>query len=247
MKKFLPIILFLLGIGVFVATYFLFIKTRKSTIVEEEKFVPEIPFEQRPVVSLTPSEDGHWLKLEIVDIKVTNVDSMDYELLYRVSDGRTQGVPGTVSLDNETFLERDLLLGSESSGKFRYDEGVEKGTLTLRFRNDKGKLLGKLSTDFHLQSGIKALTTVDGEFSYSLDKIPRGTFFVVMETFGVPADLPGALSSGPYGIFTSGKNTYPGTIEMGEGNYYRWTRGGWEELKLGKSSDVGIFVICKNF
>jgi len=240
MKKFLPAILFLLGVAVFAGVYFFVIRKDSSTELESEEPVAEIPFEKRPMASLTPTKDGHWLKMVIDGIKIDAV-SLDYELLYKVADGRTQGVPGSIKLTGMTKIERELLLGSESSGKFRYDEGVEEGTLTLRFRNDKGKLVGKLSTNFHLQSGTTELTSIDGKFIYTLSSIPKSVHFVTMETFGVTTAPNGTVSVGPYGVFASDTSKYPGEINLA--NAQRWTGTKWEVVsKL--SSDVGIFVVA---
>lgn len=152
MKKYLPIILFVVGLLVVVGVYFFVVRGKSSGGADsEDLIVAEIPVDERPFASLTPSMDGHWLKLKVEDIKVKGAESMDYELLYKIGDGRTQGVPGTIELKGQTSIERNLLLGSESSGKFRYDDGVESGTLTLRFRNSSGKLIGKLSTDWKLE------------------------------------------------------------------------------------------------
>lgn len=237
MKKYLPVAFFLVGLAVFAGVYFLIIKKGASGVPEMEEPVAEIPFEKRPFTSLTPIKDGHWLKLVIENISIEAV-SLDYELLYRVKDGRTQGVPGSIKLAGVTRIERELLLGSESSGKFRYDEGVEEGTLTIRFRNDRGKLVGKLTTSFHLQSQTKQLTTVDGKFSFTLTKAPKnGVFFVTMETFGLPLSLPG-VSAGPYGVFTADTGKYLGTVNLTGAQ--RWSGSTWE--KVGATTDIGVFV-----
>jgi len=165
-RKYLPLILIGVGLVVLVGG-FLFIKSRNKG-GEEEEVVKEIPADQRPLVSLIPSSDGHWLKLKIEKIRVQGAKSLDYELLYSLPDGRTQGVPGTVKIEGKD-IERDLLLGSESSGKFRYDEGVTGGTMTIRFRDTKGKLIGKLSTKFTLSSPKK------GVFEVSMDTFAEGT------------------------------------------------------------------------
>lgn len=164
MKKYLPLILIGVGILVLVGAFVAVRNGRSNSSTEDEETVKEIPAEERPLVSLTPSADGHYLKLTIAQIKVKNAASLDYELLYTLPDGRTQGVPGTVKLSGGDIV-KDLLLGSESSGKFRYDEGVEGGTLTIRFRDGKGKLLGKLSTKFTFAS------------------VGKGVFEVTMDTF----------------------------------------------------------------
>lgn len=239
MKKFLPIILFALGIIVVVGAI-LFVRSRKSTTTpQEDATLLEVKLADRPVASLTPSADGHWLKLQVQKIKIP-ADSMDYELLYQLPDGRTQGVPGTITLKGQTQMERDLLLGSESSGKFRYDEGVKSGTLTLRFRDAKGKLLAKFSTDFALLSASKTLSTVDGKFMVTLTAIPTG-FFVAMQSFGVSSNPPSDVTVGPYALFTSSKTALSGTVSLtGAKNIYRWTGTTWTNDT--NAFDTGIFV-----
>lgn len=230
MRKYLPVILFLLGLVVFAGVYFFVIKGKSNPPAGgEEEPVVELPFDQKPFAALTPIKDGHWLKLQVIGIKVTGAQSMDYELLYKVKDGRTQGVPGTIKLSGQTNIERELLLGSESSGKFRYDEGVEEGTLTLRFRNDKGKLVGRVMTDFHLQTGVMALSTVDGKFIFNLSKIAKkGIFFVTMQTFAA-SGIATAPTEGPFGIFTE-DDTLTGEPE-----------GEWTKVDSPVSSSLGIY------
>ncbi|MFC1625548.1 hypothetical protein ACFL1Q_00700 [Patescibacteria group bacterium] len=204
MKKYIPFILLVVGVLVVIVAIFVVKKNiSKGTVDEDEETAVEVPFSQRPFASLSPSSDGHWLTLKVENIIIEKASSMDYELLYSLPDGRTQGVPGTVSLDDESKIERELLLGSESSGKFRYDEGVEEGALTLRFRNTTGKLLTKFITKWYLQSGKTVLSVQDGDFSFDLAKISKD-FFVVMQTFGMPAGSSvESVSAGPYGVFTS--------------------------------------------
>ena len=215
MKKYLPIGLLAAGVlvvGLVIVAASVKKSTPNPTIDEEETEVREVPVEKRPYTSLVPSADGHWLKLSVDGINVDEAASLDYELLYKVKDGRTQGVPGTVQLKEDKNFNRDILLGSESSGKFRYDEGVSNGSLTLRFRNSGGKLLGKLSTDFHLQSGSKELSSVDGNFKYTLDKVQKGVFFVVMRTFGKMDNSSAKFTSGDYAIFSSSDASIKGTL-----------------------------------
>lgn len=203
MKKYLPLILLGAGLLVVVAGIFVVKSFKKQTGQEEiEATVPEIPQDQRPIVSLTPTDDGHWLNFRVQKIKVQGAASMDYELVYSTQNGGQQGVPGTVKLDGND-VERKLLLGSESSGKFRYDVGVETGTMTLRFRNSSGKLIGKLSTQFHLQTGEKLLHSADDKFQYELDKAPKGVYFVTMATFVQPDSSMTVFSQNGYSIFAS--------------------------------------------
>jgi hypothetical protein len=142
---------------------------------------------------------------------VKKASSMDYELLYTLPDGRTQGVPGTVKLTGADVV-KDLLLGSESSGKFRYDEGVDGGTITIRFRDDKGKLIGKLSTKFGMQSNVTTLTSGDEGFTYELDKVAKGVFFVTMQTFSEPDPSTVVVYDSGYAVFASDGKEHSGKV-----------------------------------
>lgn len=241
MKKYLPIILLAVGLLVLVGAYFIVSRMRGGGDEEtgEEVALMEIPLEKRPVTSLTPRSDGHWLDMKIEKLMVDGAETLDYELLYNLPDGRTQGVPGTLQLEGRDSLEAELLLGSESSGKFRYDEGVERGTLTLRFRNEKGKLIAKLSTEFHMQTATDMLTSSDAKLRVELSE-ESDNFFVVMQTFGYPGDAPGSIVWGPYGVFSSGE-VDGGSIE-GEGQLHHWTGSEWTTEIDGDSFDTGIFL-----
>lgn len=250
MKKYLPIAIFVLGLVVLVGGG-IFVLSRRggSGGEDEEAFLRDIPLSERPFTSLTPSEDGHWLNMVIDAIKVADAKTLDYELAYKVPDGRTQGVPGKVPLGGQNKIERKLLLGSESSGKFRYDEGVEEGTLTLRLRNDQGKLIGKLVTSFHLQKDVKELTSIDGKFKYTLDEEPKDTFFVTMSTFGLP-EAVGEVLDGPFGMFASKSGPYPGRYDfVGSSSYnprYYGGKGWGEPYEKPRSTDIGVFVALSN-
>lgn len=224
MKKFLPLIL--LGVGILVLILvFVLIKNKKTAlVVDDSSVLAEVLFKDRPFANLTPTSDGHYINLKIDKITLPKAVSLDYELLYELPDGRTQGVPGTVDLKGEKSFERKLLLGSESNGKFRYDEGVKEGSLTVRLRDSKGKLLAKFSTKWHLQSVDQELTSIDENFTYKLDKKPKGIYFVTMETFGLMDMSVTEVASGPYGIFSSSdlpSGTAEGWTKVSENIFFR--------------------------
>lgn len=243
MKKFIPIILLLLGAVMAVAVYFVVFRggPDEEMVPEEEVALVEVPFEESPYASLTPTADGHFLNLYVSNMSIMankyESQSMDYELLYKLPDGRTQGVPGSVKLQGLSELERELLLGSESSGKFRYDEGVEEGTLSLRFRDEDGKLIAKFTTEFSLLNGVDELTMPGESFTYTLEGPQKG-YFVVMNTFGVETQPDFTLISGPYGVFGSMETEVPGTVNA----THSLVNGVWEEIPGGESEGIGVFV-----
>jgi len=204
MKKYLPYIL--VGVGFLILAIVLVVikaKNKKVSEVPEKQAsaLIELSPEKRPVVSLIPSEDGHYLKLKIEKLNF-GADSLDYELVYQTKDIQ-QGVPGSFKIEGNDNFEADLLLGSESSGKFRYDEGVETGTLDLRFRNEDGELMVNFTTEFHLQTGTKELVSVDGKFKYTLDKVEKGVYYVTMQTFGEVDASKAIASKDGYAVFAS--------------------------------------------
>lgn len=240
MKKYLPFILFGVGAVVLIVV-FLFIRGRGGSEVEDENaFLRDIPLAERPYTTLTPKEDGHYLNLVIEGIKVADAKKLDYELVYSLPDGRQQGVPGTVDISSIQKVERPLLLGSESSGKFRYDEGVTNGTLSIRFRNDKGKLIGKLATDFHLEKDPAEATSVDGKLKYKFTKASKNIFFVTMNSFGLPKAVEG-VKDGPYAVLASKAGPYPGTVAF-SGNVSRYDGTEYKKIENGVSPDIGVFI-----
>lgn len=249
MKKFLPFIIIAIVVVVGITAFVIKGKSGSVTPTETpfvEELAPELPFDQRPFVSLTPRSDGHWLKLTISGInKVIGAASVDYVLQYEVPDHPSQGVPGTVQLNGVTTIDRDLLLGSESSGKFRYDEGVDHGQLMLKFRDSKKKLLGALTTDFHLQSKTDLLNSIDGKFTYKLSKPSTKGYFVIINTFGVIEGVKGEIENGPYGVFSSETLKQSGVVTLPGTSIMRYGENKWSTVKDGQSSDLGVFLSVK--
>lgn len=120
-----------------------------SPTIEEKETPVEVSLEDRPYASLTPTSDGHWLTVSLSRIK--NASTLEYELLYNTASGAMQGSINTVELKGETSYSKKILLGSESSGRYKYDEGVSEGSLTIRLRGPKGTQ--KFVSHFRLQNG----------------------------------------------------------------------------------------------
>lgn len=221
MKKYLPLILILVGILVIGGVIFAISRGSKGQPEDvAEENIPELPQSEWPVLTLTPTADtavpnslGHYLDLKVQKINVPGASTMDYLLVYSTSDGGQQGVPGSVKLDGSD-IEKKLLMGSASSGKYRFDAGVSTGTITITFRNSQGKSVGKLASDFHLQSGEAVLTSVDGKFTYTLDKVAKGVFFVTMPTFLQPDSSMYVVWQNGYGVFASDGKPHTGKVSQ---------------------------------
>lgn len=67
--------------------------------------------------------------------------NIEYELSYFTNDDLPKGVIGTIPIENENMIERKITLGTCSSGKCVYDQGVEKIKVSLKFIGDYGNRL----------------------------------------------------------------------------------------------------------
>lgn len=215
-----------------------FLIWRKGRIAEEaspsqpEGALLETPLEERPYVTMMPRADGKEFTLEISRIK--NAKTIEYELVY-LSQGLSRGVIGSITLkEGEEAVSRKLLLGTCSRNVCKYDEGVEEGTLTLRFRGAEGTR--KFISEFHLQQGDKELTSTDGNFS--LEGSFSTAFYLTISTIGLPKEIEGKVIGGPYGVFTAGSKSVRNgevTLKLDEENdsaqLFSWTGKAWQEIK----------------
>ena len=219
----MPLILIGAGVLVVLLAAFVVVRTLKSNTSsgssDQAEVIPELPQSQWPVVSLTPTTEaripnslGHLLGLKVQKINVPGATTMDYLLVYNTVNGGQQGVPGTIKLTGSD-IDKNLLLGSESSGKFRFDAGVSQGTITITFRNSSGKSMGKLSSNFHLQSDTMALSSIDNKFVYNLDKLAKGVYFVTMPTFTQPDPSIYVVWQNGYGVFASDGKAHSGKVQ----------------------------------
>lgn len=64
--------------------------------------------------------------------------SIEYELSYLAKGDLPKGVIGTIPIETEENIERSITLGTCSSGKCVYDQGVESIKVSLKFVGDYG-------------------------------------------------------------------------------------------------------------
>ncbi len=244
-KKYLPFIL--LGVGVVVLVIVFWIVKGKKEVTptkEEEVALMEVALADRPVVSLSPDAEGHYLTLKVSKL-LKSASKAEYILEYRTKEGVNQGTSGEIDMANDTY-ENNLLLGTESSGKFRYDNAVENGSITILFRNDKGKLLTKFRSEFHMQKDATELTSTDGKFKYTLNKAPKGVLYLTMPSIGILADAPAGSVVGNYVLMAASANV-PGSLTAGsvsiEGSTVYKFDNGWKKLEDGKDdTSAGYYI-----
>ena len=221
----------------------------------------ELTINERPLVILTPTSDGHWINLEVTGLKPA-VKSIEYELVYFATEAGNQierGTTGAVDLNGQSSLTRKILFGTESCTngcKYRFEENVSEGVLTLKLKSDSGT--EKYETAFRLQKGSEGkegLTTGDGSFKFIAANLPAKSYFVTISTIGVPGKFSGTIATLPYGDFpsVSAKGEAAFKTTNPEAKILFWNNQKWEELKSSYANGwltasvakTGIFVLVK--
>lgn len=209
---------------------------------QEREVAKELSLDQRPYVTLTPGPSCEYtLALDRIQLKP---DKIEYEIVYQDEKGVTQGASGTLTVSGKTKASKEVLFGTESSGHRKCDKGVEEGSVTLRLRNPDGKLIAKLTSQFHIQEGTKNLTLAE-DITVSLDKAAAAKF-LIMGTIGLPDKAVGEAVRGPFGVFTDGKTNLSAAVKLsGSGKLYGWNGTRWVELGDGKTSFLGTYILVK--
>lgn len=218
----------------------------ENTPVVEPTAEPTKPIEEtigsRAFVSLTPSADVHRVYLLVKNVPV-NIESINYELIYLADlDGNKieRGVTGILR-PAEYNKSKEVLFGSAScttgTCKYKYDEGVSEGTLTLTF-NRSGGGKDKYESVFRIQKGKEAgngLSTGDGEFTFISTGLPATAAYLTISTVGIPSELPVGIipKTIPYGIFSSGAvkgGTVSFKTSLGSPTIYAYDGKSWNKL-----------------
>lgn len=207
MKNYLKFIipgLLILAVG----SWFLFKKPSKTEApvqpARKMEEVNKIAMADRPFVTLTPREDGREVELAIDRVK--NATKVEYEMEYQ-AESLIQGVFGTIDFTQEPApVTKNLLFGSCSKGKCRYDEGVSGGSLTMRF--DGGSTPFALKTDFNLQQqfdreGVFTSKDIKATLDVGKTGLPNNTFVIIAGTMGLPESIEGEVIAGPYAFLAA--------------------------------------------
>lgn len=160
---------------------------------------------QKPYLSLTPRADGHELKLKIANINPV-FKKIEYELLYTAKDNNLEiekGIGDMVNIQGGSF-ERDLLLGTSSCTngcKYKYDDNVNGGTLTLKFFGDNGETFFYESLYvLKTSAGIKKEKGLSLD-NFSISAVPSNSeYFILLKNI---RNLEGT-SQNVFSVFSNG-------------------------------------------
>lgn len=239
MKKVIAIVVVAILI---IGSVIIFVKSRAKTDSAQEDQISELPLDKRPYVELIPSSDGHWVNLKISNIISSEAGIIEYRLCYDLPDGRNQCPGGAVTLSDERELEREILIGTESSGKYYYDEGVENAEFSVTYKTQQKKLIGRSSIAVKLQNGGTNLASSDGKFSFILEEDFEDVWFIIASTMGLPKEFSQTFSTGPYAIYTSSDQDISGKLNF-SGNVYQFVNDNWQIVEdKNKVIVKGVFL-----
>lgn len=215
MKKQLPIILFVLGI-VIVGIVFVFGKGKDKPTASVTPTQAPTMVRSKPYIALIPSVDGHRISLNVN--QAVYADTAEYEIRYERTSEVTKdrigaGIIGdNIQISGNSFSSGEKLFGSASSGVEKYDKDVQGTDLLVRLRGGVGGT-GKYETTWRLSPGSKKITSGDGGFIYE-GNLSKSTFYIIMNSVGLPKALDGEIVAGPYAIFTKGDNLVTGKVTI---------------------------------
>lgn len=263
-----PHLKYIIPAAIILAGLIFFISTKRASDTAPGEQIPKrrvepinkLAIKDRPFVILTPRADGREVTL-LID-NVTNATSAEYELEYQ-AESLIQGVFGTIDLTEEPQpISKDLLFGSCSKGKCRFDEGVTGGSLTIRF--DGGTEVYVLKSDFNLQlmadrKGVFTSKDIKAKLDVGTG-LASDTYMIIINTMGLPAQVEGEIIAGPYAFLAATSPTLRGaelTIQSKEdltdAQLLFWTGSAWSELEAEVSegkitapvTSLGTFVVVK--
>ena len=270
-------ILFVIGgLQVVIVVGFFIVNPFKKTAKAPQSSIPQASSENvltnslaisdRPYITLVPKSAiepqslGHWVTVTWEDAK--NFDRCEYEFEY-TNGLMIQGGMGKLDfIEEKPPVSKEIAFGSASKGKYKYDEGVNKGSFTFHYFS--GNAESVLKTDFNLtkkETSDQVITSPDEKATLvsSQTDINLGDFVISFSTLGLPMPQDGEIISGPYGFYNDSNKTFKNSQltfnDISESNVtiFAWDGKSWQSLDTQVSQNqasadigkLGTFILVK--
>ena len=232
-------------------------KTKKTIAVNT------LPLEERPYIifmpksKIEPKSLGHWVTFTVEN--VGKFKQLEYEFEY-TTGSMIQGGLGRIDFTKERPpVSKEIAFGSESKGKYKYDEGVYTGQFTFTFSNGED---AALRTDFNLQNAGEnngIFTTPDNKAELRTGKeLKSGDYLIIASTLGLPGPVNGKVIAGPYGFYADSSRSLTNSTLIFNGaeentEILFWTGEKWQELTTqalnegvsAQINNLGTFVLIE--
>jgi hypothetical protein len=213
MKKILPLLIGLLVLGIVVFFGFRFLggkdkntESEPSAAAPKLEVVNQLPLKDRPFVTIKPISQtrpqdlGSWITVEVSNVKT--YEKVKYDVEYQ-SGSLIQGFSHQIDLTESPPFAKEGFFGSESKGKYKYDEDVGLGNILLKFYKNSSDY-DALKTYFNLQNAKETegiFTSNDVKATLKTTELDNSWYLVIASTLGLPAKTEKQVISEPYGFY----------------------------------------------
>lgn len=195
----LPVVLILIGGIVF------FVNKNKKTaapapVANTKKKVQSpvnvIPVTDRPYLRLEPSSDGHYITINVVEVKKT-ASQLDYEMEYQTGS-MLQGFGGLIKLDKLPVADKKLFGSQSAGGAITYHEDIKGGNLLAQFTGSENYAVKSAWRYFTNSDKLSEFSSQDTKFSIKNAELSKISYLIIYNSPGYPEGLKGEVISDPY-------------------------------------------------
>jgi len=153
----------------------------------------------RPYMLLSPDAGGHYLTINVLDLK-KDATSMDFEIEYQ-SGSLLQGFYGNLAVDKLPAKDTKLFGSKSAGGSITYHEDIRGGNILSRFSG--GAETYALKSEWKMISTKEAqgvYTSKDAKFELDTSDLKEHQYIIIFNSPGYPAGLSGKVISEIYSL-----------------------------------------------
>jgi len=162
----------------------------ETTVVKKKISQPVniIPVSERPYMRLIPSADGHYITLNVVEIKKA-ATNLDYEMEYQTGS-MLQGFQGVLSLARLPAADKKLFGSQSAGGAITYHEDISGGNLLAEFDGGSEPYAVKSAWNYVVNSEDEMqFSSKDELFTIENASLANYSYIVIYNSPGYPGEL----------------------------------------------------------
>ena len=164
-----------------------------------------IPVSERPFMQLIPSSDGHYVTVNVLELKKP-ASQLTYEMEYQTGS-MLQGFQGSLALNKLPAADRKLFGSQSAGGAITYHEDIKGGTLLAEFNGNEDYAVKSAWTYIDVAQNMASsagtpntFSSEDGKFSLTSQELNKYRYLVIYNTPGFPGQLANEPVSDVYTI-----------------------------------------------
>ncbi|HOC07496.1 MAG TPA: hypothetical protein PLX28_00100 [Candidatus Woesebacteria bacterium] len=169
--------------------------------VTKQKITPKtnlIPVSERPFMQLEPTADGHYVVINVIEVKKP-ADSLNYEMEYQTGS-MLQGFQGFLKLDQLPASDKKLFGSQSAGGAITYHEDIKGGSLLAEFIGPEAYAVKSSWRYFTNSDRQSAFSSQDTKFTIANDSLARYSYLIIYNSPGYPAEVEGEVVSDIYTV-----------------------------------------------